>query len=238
MEATETKEKKLEEELKSAGCHYGRAKRFTHPLMKKYLLKIEKRGNIEFFNLAKTIEGLNQATNFMANLIKEGKIILFVGAKPSAEKAIEKIATEFNMPYMNYKWVGGFLTNFETIKLRLEYFKSLLQKEETKEIEDYPPADKRRILKELDKMKKIYGGVRNLNNLPDALFIVDLRFPPHETAKREAIKKNIPIIAICGSDNNIQNVDIVIPANDKAFSSINFLVDLLIERIKNKLQNG
>lgn len=235
MEITEIKEKKLEEELKSAGCHYGRAKRFTHPSMKKYLLKFERRGNIEFFNLNKTIEGLNAAANFMAELIKTDKIILFVGAKPSAEKAIEKIANEFNMPYMNYKWVGGFLTNFETIKIRLEYLKSLIQKEESGEIDDYPPVEKKRILRELDKMKKIYFGVKDLSRLPDALFIVDLRYPAHETAKKEALKKNIPIIAICGSDNNSNDVTVVIPANDKAPSSINLLIDLLIERIKTKL---
>ncbi len=238
MEQTEIKEKKLEEALKSAGCHYGRAKRFTHPLMKKYLLRFERRGNIEFFNLNKTIEGLNAAANFMSELIKNEKTILFLGAKPSAEKAIEKIAKEFNMPYMNYKWVGGFLTNFETIKTRLEYFKSLLEKEESGEIENYPPVEKKRILKELDKMKKIYNGVKDLNKLPDVIFIIDLRYPPHETAKREAIKKNIPIIAICGSDNNIRDVNVVIPANDKAPSSINLLIDLLIEKIKSKLQNG
>lgn len=235
MEATEIKDKKLEEDLKNAGCHYGRAKRFTHPFMKKYLLKLEKRGNIEFFNLNKTIEGLNAAANFMAELIKNEKIILFVGVKPAAEKAIEKISKEFNMPYMNYKWVGGFLTNFETIKTRLEYFKALLQKEETGEIEDYPPVERKRILKELEKMKKIYNFVKDLERLPDALFIIDLNYPPHKTAKTEAIKKNIPIIAICGSDNNAQNVDIVIPANDKAPSSINFLVELLIDKIKSKL---
>jgi len=237
MERTEVINKKLEEELKIHGCHYGRAKRFTHGSMKKYLLKSEKRGNIEFFNLNKTIEGLNAAANFLTELIKEQKIILFLGAKPAAEKAIEKIAKEFNMPYMSYKWVGGFLTNFETIKIRLEYFKSLLQKEESGEINDYPPADKRRILRELDKMKKVYTGVKDLEKIPDAIFIVDLKYPAHITAKREAIKLNIPIIAICGSDNDISDVTVVIPANDKAPSSINFLIDYLITKIKEKLQS-
>lgn len=239
MTKTQLKErdKKLEEELKIHGCHYGRAKRFTHSSMKQFLLKFEKRGNIEFFNLNKTIEGLNTASNFMADLLKEQKIILFLGAKPAAEKAIEKIAKEFNMPYLNYKWVGGFLTNFQTIRTRLEYFKSLLQKEETGEIDEYPPADKRRILKELEKMKKIYIGVKDLDRLPDAIFIVDIRYPPHNTARNEAIKINIPIIGICGSDNDIRGVKVVIPANDKAPSSINFLIDYLISRIKEKLQN-
>jgi len=237
MEGVELKEKKLEEELKKAGCHYGRAKRFTHPSMKNFLIKTSK-GNLEFFNLSKTIEHLNQAANFIAQLLKENKIILFVGAKPAAEKAIERIATEFNMPYMNYKWVGGFLTNFETIRTRIEYLKSLLEKEKSGEINEYPPKERNKILKELEKMKKIYLGVINLENLPDAIFIVDLKYTSHVTAKKEALKKNIPIISINGSDNDINGVKIAIPANDKAPSSINFLVELLINKIKEKLQNG
>lgn len=230
------KNKKLEEDLKSHGCHYGRAKRFTHSSMKQFLLKFEKRGNLEFFNLNKTIEGLNSASNYIVELIKEQKLILFVGAKPAAEKAVEKIAKEFNMPYLNYKWVGGFLTNFQTIKTRIEYFKSLLQKEESGEIEEYPPADKKRLLRELDKMKKVYSGVKELDRIPDAIFIIDLKYPPHNTARNEAIKMNLPIIAICGSDNDTRGVKIVIPANDKAPSSINFLIDYLINKIKEKLQ--
>lgn len=230
------REKKLEEDLKIHGCHYGRAKRFTHSSMKQFLLKFERRGNLEFFNINKIIEGLNTGANFTAELLKDQKIILFLGAKPAAEKAIEKIAKEFNMPYLNYKWVGGFLTNFQTIKTRLDYFKSLLEKEQSGEIEDYPPADKKRILRELEKMKKIYSGVKDLERVPDAIFIVDLKYPPHNTARNEAIKINIPIIGICGSDNDIRGVKIVIPGNDKAPSSINFLIDYLIARIKEKLQ--
>lgn len=237
MEVTEIKEKKLEEELKSAGCHYGRAKRFSHSSMRQFLLKKNK-SNIEFFNLYKTIEGLDQAINFLIDFIKGQRIILFVGAKPAAEKAIRKIAQEFNMPYVDYKWLGGFLTNFETIRTRIEYFKELLRKEENGEIDNYPPKEKNRIIRELEKMKKIYTGLVNLEKLPDALFIVDLNYPPHQTAKTEAIKKEIPIIAICGSDNNVNNVKVVIPANDKAPSSINYLIDYLISRVKEKLQEN
>lgn len=237
MEATEIKEKKLEEELKIYGCHYGRAKRFTHSSMKKFLIKKNK-SNLEFFNLVKTIEGLNQAVNFLAELLQNQKIILFVGAKPASEKAIRKIAQEFNMPYIDYKWLGGFLTNFGTIKTRIEYFKDLLGKENTGEIENYPPKERNRVLRDLVKMKKIYTGVMNLEKLPDALFIVDLNYPSHQTAKAEAIKKGIPIVAICGSDNDINNVTVVIPANDKAPSSINYLVDYIINKIKEKLERN
>ncbi|MEM5782699.1 MAG: 30S ribosomal protein S2, partial [Candidatus Aenigmatarchaeota archaeon] len=157
--------KNIVKEMLVNGCHYGRAKRFTHPLMRNFLIKNNKK-NIEIFDINKTIEKLNEAANYLVEAIKENKTILFVGAKPAAEKSIQQIAEELNMPYINYKWVGGFITNFETIKIRLAYFKELLEKEKNGEIENYPPQDKQKILKELEKMKKIYGGVLGLEKLP------------------------------------------------------------------------
>jgi small subunit ribosomal protein S2 len=235
MEEKNKNNKDIMKEFLASGCHYGRAKRFTHPSMRIFLVKNNKK-NIEVFDINKTIEKLNEAANYLSDAIKEKKTILFVGAKPAAEKPIQKIGEELNMPYMNYKWIGGFLTNFETIKTRLTYFKELLEKEKSGELENYPPQDKQRVLRELDKMKKIYGGAINLEKLPDIIFIVDLNFKSHRTAVREALKKEIPIVAICGSDNNVEKVKIVIPANDKAPRSISFLIDYLINKIKEKLQ--
>jgi small subunit ribosomal protein S2 len=226
----ETKSKIIEEMMK-AGCQYGRAKRFTHPSMRPFLLR-NKRGNIEFFNLEKTLEGLEKVTNFLKKALSENKTILFVGAKPAAEEAIKIIADAFNMPYLNYKWVGGFLTNFETIKTRIAYFKELLEKEKSGEIENYPPKDKQRILRELEKMKKIYSGVINMENLPDVLFIVDLAYKSHKIALSEALKKNTPVCALAGSDNDVSKLEYFIPANDKAPSSIKFIINYLIEKIK------
>ena len=235
MRANNTEDKQIVKELLESGCHYGRAKRFNHPLMKRFLLKNNKR-NVEIFDLNKTIEGLNEAVNYLTSALREGKIILFVGAKPAAEKPIQKIAETFNLPWITYKWIGGFLTNFETIKNRLVYFRELLSKESSGEIENYPPQEKNRIMKELDRMQKLYSGVKNLDRLPDIIFIVDLKHKAHQTAVREAVKKSIPIVAICGSDNNPANVRVIIPANDKAPRSINYLIDYLIKRIKEKLE--
>jgi len=222
---------KLIEEMMKAGCQYGRAKRFTHSSMKPFLIK-NKRANIEYFNLEKTIEAIEKVAEFLKKALNENKIILFVGAKPAAEEPIKNIAEAFNMPYLNYKWVGGFLTNFETIKNRIAYFKELLEKEKNGEIENYPPKDKQRIMKELEKMKKIYSGVINLANLPDILFIVDLAYKSHKTALSEALKKNIPVCALAGSDNDVSKIEYFIPANDKAPSSIKFIINYLIEKIK------
>lgn len=223
----------LYKSLLENGCHYGRAKRFTHPSLKPYLIKKNKNSNIEFFNLKKSIEHLNQVANLMKEILNENKIILFVGAKPSAEAPVQEIAKKLNMPYVTYKWVGGLLTNFETIKKRIIYFKDLLAKEEKGEINDLPIYERQKIKKELDKMKKIYEGLINMENLPDYVFIVDLNLKGHKTAYRECLKKKIPVIALAGSDNDIRQTLAFIPVNDKAPRSIKFIISLLINKILN-----
>lgn len=236
MEKTETQvltEESLIEEMMKAGVHYGRAKRYTHPLMKPFLLRTNK--NIELFNLKITLEKLNEVAKFLKNTLAEGKTILFVGVTPAAQNKIKEIAETFNQHYLNYKWVGGFLTNFQTIQSRLLYFRDLLKKEESGELKEYLPKERSKIEKELQKLKNIYSGVINLEKLPDFLFIVNLAFPQHQTAKREAVRMKIPIIAISGSDNDIFNVHLSIPANDKAPRSIAWLIDYLINKIK---ENG
>jgi len=213
------------------GCHYGRAKRFLHPSMKKFIM-YGKNTNITYFNLKKTSEHFNHMVELLKKILEDKKIILFVGCKPAAENAIKKIASEFNMPYIVYKWIGGLLTNFETIKKRILYFKELLKKEETGELEEYGVYEMQKIKKELEKMKKIYSGLLGLENLPDYVFIVDLNFKNHKTALRECLKKNIPILALAGSDNDVSKVYYFIPVNDKAPKSIDYIIQSLIKRVK------
>jgi small subunit ribosomal protein S2 len=213
------------------GCHYGRAKRFTHPSIRPYLLK-SKNSNIEFFNIKKTSEHLNEVANLIKKILSENKTILFVGAKPASEQPIKTIAQNLNMPYVVYKWIGGLLTNFDTIQKRIVYFKSLLEKEERGEINELPPYEREKMKKELEKMKKIYSGLITLNQLPDYVFIVDLNFKNHRTAYKECLKKNIPVISLSGSDNDISKVLAFIPANDKAPRSINFIISQLMNLIQ------
>ena len=231
QQTQQIKEDQLIEEMMKAGVHYGRAKRFTHPLMKPFLVKTNR--NIELFNLKITLQKLNELAEFLKQVLSEGKTILFVGVTPAAQNKIKEIAESFNQPYLNYKWVAGFLTNFQTIQARLLYFRELLKKEESGELENYSPKEKSKIEKELQKLKAVYSGVINLEKIPDFVFIINLAFPQHKTAKREAIKMKIPVLAIAGSDNDIFNVFKFVPANDKAPRSINWLVDYLINRIKN-----
>lgn len=219
------------EEMMKAGVHYGRAKRYTHFLMKPFLLKTNK--NIEIFNLKITLQKLNEMANYLKSALNENKTILFIGVTPAAQQKIKEIAETFNQPYLNYKYVGGFLTNFQTIQARLLHFRNLLQKETSGELNEYSPHERSKIERELQKLKNVYSGVINLEKIPDVLFIINLAFPSHQTAKREAVKMKIPVLAITGSDNDISNVHIFVPANDKAPRSIGWLIDYLIQKIKN-----
>lgn len=231
----EEKEQKLDqesifEEMMKAGVHYGRAKRFTHPSMKNFLLKSNK--NIELFNLRFTLEKLNQVAEFLKKALQENKKILFVGTTPASQAKIKEIAQALNQYYLTYKWVGGFLTNFQTIQARLLYFRELLKKEESGEIKNLPPHQRAKIEKELQKLKNLYSGVVNLDSLPDIIFIVNLAYKQHKTAQREALRMKLPIVALAGSDNDVTNIFLFVPGNDKAPRSIAWQIDYLISKIK------
>jgi small subunit ribosomal protein S2 len=229
IKQTTTMEESLFGEMMKAGVHYGRAKKYTHPSVKNFLLKSNK--NIELFNLKYTLQKLNEASDYLRKALAENKKILFVGTTPAAQNKVRELAESLNQPYLIYKWVGGFLTNFQTIQARLLYFQDLLKKEQSGEIENLVPAQRSKVEKEIQKLKNIYGGVLNLNTLPDIVFIVNLAYKQHKTAKREAVRMKIPVVAFAGSDNDISNVNFVIPGNDKAPRSINWVIDYL----KNKL---
>lgn len=224
------KSDQLIETMMKMGVHYGRAKRWTHPSIRPFLLRSNK--NIELFNLKSTLNRLNEAVSFLKESLAENKTILFIGTTPAAQAKIKELATELNQPYVSYKWIAGLLTNFQTLQSRLVYFRELLKKENEGELQKYLAKERSRLEKELQKLKNFYSGLVNLTKLPDIVFIVNLAYKQHQTATREALKMEIPIIAIAGSDNNVNNVNIFIPANDKAPRSISFLLDFLKEELK------
>jgi small subunit ribosomal protein S2 len=225
-------QEKIFEEMMKAGIHYGRAKRFTNSSMRNFLLKSNK--NIEFFNLKLTLERLNQMSDFLKKALAENKKILFVGTTPASQQKVKELAEALNQFYINYKWVGGFLTNLQTIQARLLYFRELLKKEESGEIKNLPPHQRSKVEKELQKLKNLYSGVINLDSLPDIIFIVNLAYKQHKTAQREALKMKIPIVALAGSDNDVSNIFLFVPGNDKAPRSITWQIDYLIQKSKIK----
>lgn len=237
-EVQEEKQESFEKIFLANGVQYGRSPRFTHPSMRPFLKRVfvgKIRSSLEIFDVRRTYEYLKQAASYLKNLLQENKIILFVGITPGASKPVEDLANLLGQPYLNYKWVGGFLTNFETIKARLLYFKKLLEKEKSGIFDQYPPKERKRFVDELEKMKKIYSGVKDLEKRPDCVFIVNLAYKQHRTAKREAVKLKIPIVALAGSDNDITNVDFVIPGNDKAPRSIATVLSYLGRMIKGEI---
>lgn len=223
-------------EMMNAGVHYGRAKRFTHPSIKPFLITTNK--PIELFNLKFTLEKIEECVKFLKQALDEKKVILFVGTSPASQNKIKEFASAFGQPYLNYKWVGGFLTNFQTIQSRIIYFKELLQKETSGELQNYSPKERSKIERELKKLKNIYSGVINLERLPDIVFIVNLAYKQHKTALKEALKMNIPVVAIAGSDNDVSQVKLFIPGNDKAPKSIGWILDYLKSKLIEKQNNG
>lgn len=212
-----------------AGVFYCRKKKLTHPKMRQYLISLG--GELEVFNLKKTKEALDKAVDFLKSLILQNEKILFVGIKPTTGKPIEELAKKINQPFLNFRWPGGFLTNFTTIRSRIDFLIFLEKKIHSEEIEKYPIQEQIRMRKEYEKLIKMYQGVRDLEELPAAIFTIDVRFKSHQTVVKEANILKIPVVAICGSDNNPEGVEIVIPANDKAPKSIQFLLNYIFEKL-------
>ena len=178
---------------------------------------------------------LKEAVEFVKKLAKEGNIILFVGTKPECKNAIEEEAKSVEMPYVSLRWIGGALTNLPEIKKRVNELKDLKDKKEKGELEKYTKKERLDIDKKIKKLERNFGGIVNMENKPDALFIVD---PKHEhTAVKEAKLLDIPIVSLASSDCDISKIDYPIVANDSAIASISFFVGKIAEAYKEGKEN-
>lgn len=220
-----------EKELISAGVHFGHDSGKVYPKMRPYLQR-KKSGIINLINLKETIESLKKVVDFINKSVKKEDIILFVGTKPVAKKIVEKYAKEINMPYVNEHWIGGMLTNFSTILKLIEKYKKMKKEKEEGEWEKYPKKEKIELEEEFEKLEKNVGGIKNLNRLPDYLYIIDTI--EEKTAVREANRLNIPIIAIVDVNGNPDLIDYPIPANDDGIKSIDIITKTIVEAIKEK----
>lgn len=218
------------EDMQKAGVNFGHTVSKLHPRMKSYVTGI--RNNVHLIDLEKTAKEFERALNFIATLVKDKKTILFVGTKIQVKELVKNVAEECNVPYVTERWLGGTFTNFETLKKRVEYFKDLEEKKKHGDLEKYTKKERINFDKELASLKVKFEGIRNLDKLPDAVLILDLR--KDETATREARRKGVKIIGIV--DTNIDPVlaDYPIPANDDAISSISYI----LEKIKETVQNA
>jgi small subunit ribosomal protein S2 len=212
-------------DLLEAGVHFGHQTQRWNPKMDKYIY--DSKNGIHILDLRITYEAVEHAQQYVQKLVANSGKVLFVGTKPQAQQVIEEQALRAGMPYVNFRWLGGMLTNFKTIIKRVVYLKELISLEETGEINSYTKPERLRIRKEIEKLQKSLGGIVNLNKLPEALFVVDLG--NESTAITEAQKLGIPVIGLADSNVNPEGVDFVIPGNDDAIRSIEIITSAIAD---------
>jgi small subunit ribosomal protein S2 len=219
------------EKMTQAGVHLGHRTSRFHPKMKPYLYGT--RNTIHVIDLEKTAEKLNQALEFIGQIISEGKVLLLVGTKIQIKDMVKKTAEECGLPFISERWLGGTFTNFETIKKRIDYFKDLEKKRTQGELEKYTKKERADIDKELRDLEIKVGGIKNLTKLPEAVFVMDMR--KDNLAIKEARKKNVKIVALADTNVDPSDADYPIPANDDAISSLTYILEKVKEVVlKNK----
>jgi len=203
-------------QMLEAGVHFGHQTRFWNPKMSPYIFG--ERNKIHIINLEKTLPLYLKAQDFVRKLATDGGSVLFVGTKRSARESIQKEAERCGMPFVSYRWLGGMLTNYKTVR---QSIKRLFELEQMSEDGTFESLTKKEVLglkREMEKLERSLGGIKNMGSLPDVLFIVDIE---HERiAVLEAIKLGIPIVAIVDTNCSPEGIDYVIPGNDDAMRAI------------------
>lgn len=214
-------------ELLQAGVHFGHQRSHWHPKMKPYIFGA--RGGVQIIDLEKTLVELEKTLAFVKGLAARGGVILFVGTKRQAREIVKTAAEKCGMPYLVERWIGGMLTNFPEVKRRLKKYHTLKEQAASGELEKYTKKEQLDIEKEIVKMDKYLSGITNLDKIPDALFIADMR--TEKTAIAETKKTDITVVGVCDTNVNPLDADYIIPANDDAVNSIRIVVDLVGEAI-------
>lgn len=221
-------------DLLEAGCHFGHKSERWHPKAAQFIYQA--REGIHIIDLAKTKERLEQAAEFIQSLGKDGKNLLFVGTKRQASSIIKSEAERVEAPYFCQRWIGGFLTNWETVHQNLEKIRRLEEEQTSGAWDVFPKHERLKLRRYLNRLKFFYGGVSSLDQIPDALFVVDIR--REKVAVSEARKKGIPIIGIVDTNSDPTQVDYSIPANDDAISSVEFIVKYIAEAYREGKEMG
>ncbi|MCD8205262.1 MAG: 30S ribosomal protein S2 [Clostridia bacterium] len=214
-------------QLLEAGVHFGHQTRKWNPKMGKYIYAA--RNDIHIIDLQITVSKVEEAYKFIVDTVKNGKNVLFVGTKKQAQDAIRDEATRCGMYYVNARWLGGMLTNFRTIRTRIEYMEKLERMEDGGEFELLPKKEVAKLKKELTKLQTNLNGIRGMTALPGAVYIVD----PHgeDIAVAEARKLGIPIVAITDTNCDPDLIDYVIPGNDDAIRAIKLISSVIASAV-------
>lgn len=208
--------------LLEAGAHFGHKTSRWHPKMAPFIHS--KRGGSHIIDLTKTVEGLERALNFLEDTTSEGKQVLVVSTKRQAQDIISKLASETGMPFVVNRWLGGMLTNRNTMQGRIKHLKDLETKMETGQLASkYSKLEVQRFQEEIDEMNGMYGGIKDMPAKIGAVFVIDITHDVN--AVREARKLNIPVVALVDTNADPTLVDYPIPCNDDAIKSIQLVVD-------------
>ncbi|RFU61555.1 30S ribosomal protein S2 [Peribacillus glennii] len=214
-------------QLLEAGVHFGHQTRRWNPKMKKYIFT--ERNGIYIIDLQKTVKKVEEAYNFVKELAANGGTVLFVGTKKQAQESVKEEAIRSGMYYVNQRWLGGTLTNFETIQKRISRLKEIEKMEENGTFDVLPKKEVIQLKKEWERLEKFLGGIKDMKGLPDAIFVIDPR--KERIAVAEAHKLNIPLVGIVDTNCDPDEIDVVIPANDDAIRAVKLLTGKMADAI-------
>jgi len=218
------------QEMMDAGVHFGHLTRKWNPKMAEYIF-MENNG-IHLIDLNKTLKCLDEAVFSLKNIVRSGRKIMFVATKKQAKDIVKTQAVRLNMPYVTERWLGGMLTNFATIRKSLKKLAQIEKMLKDETFENLAKRERLMITREKAKLEKLLGGIADLNRLPSALFVVDVK--REHIAVAEAQKLNIPVFAMVDTNSDPTDIDFPIPANDDAFKSIS----LILEHVGKAIEDG
>lgn len=214
-------------QLLEAGVHFGHQTRRWNPKMKKYIFT--QRNGIYIIDLQKTVKMIDSAYNYMKDEAAKGAVVLFVGTKKQAQDSIQEEAERAGQFYVNHRWLGGTLTNWDTIQKRINYLKDLKKMAEDGTFERLPKKEVSLLKKKTDKLEKFLGGIEDMPKVPDVMFVVDPR--KEQIAVHEAHKLNIPIVAMVDTNTDPDDIDVIIPSNDDAIRAVRLITSKMADAI-------
>ena len=214
-------------DMLEAGVHFGHRTRFWYPKMRPYIFG--ERNQIHIINLEKTLPLFEEACNFLGKIAANGGNVMFVGTKRQASKVIREAAIRSASPYVDHRWLGGMLTNFKTVRNSIKRLKELDEQFESGQADKLIKKERLRIERERTKLERSLSGIKNMNGLPDALFIIDVKY--EYIAIAEAKKLGIPVVAVVDTNCKPEGIDYVIPGNDDAIRSIRLYAETIADAI-------
>ncbi len=219
-------------ELAKVGLHFGHREGRWHPSMKPFIYGSQK--GVHMIDLEKAREKLKQALEYIEDQASKKKVVMLVGTKIRVGELVKKIGRETKMAYVNVKWLGGMLTNFETIQENVKKLKKLEERKKKKELAHYTKREQYEIDQEIKELNQVYGGIKELKRLPDLLIVMDAKID--SLAIREAKKKDIPVVALADTNIDISQIDYPIPGNDDAIRAVELVINLIGQAYQSGLE--